>query len=848
MRFTAKLSLFVLLLCVPAGASTILVGSDGAGAVQLINSDGTPAGTFGSSAGTAAASDGFGGLFVALPGDSSSTVDVYGATQNLLSSFDFTAPADSRPFAAYITDMSWGTGGTLWVSTYSGEVYHLDSSGTILGQFDTGTAAPGVAFNGTDLYTTSGPGFTSPSPLVYERTPSGTVITTVDTGLNDTLGIGYDGSNSTLWIGGFDVLSEVSLQGALLDTLSIDGTHYGIDVQTVAPAAVPEPSSRALVLVGLAALLIWRSRHKLLWPCALILCGALAPASQAAVSVTSLAPSPAGPQPVGTSISFTATASDTQAGALRYRFQVRPAGGSTWFLIRDFSPATSVVWTPSDSEGSYEIEVTALNRMTHNEASLSTLYTVSSRVTGSGPVVNSTQHPLVALYSAPSCPSGSQMRVRFKLPTDSYWQSTQLKACDGTHSMNFYIAGMRASSQYQLRQDVISGPHVSTGSTLLFTTGAIAASLPSTSAIKPLETPSSMEEGVELFSPLLGTRPFALDAGLNVIWYAPTTQVYMTRPVPGGGYLVMYGYTTDLANSGLRQYDLAGNLVKETNVERMNDELSALGMSPVTAFHHEIRKLANGDYMLLAMTELVSSAQGSSADIAGDMILVLDQNLQLLWAWDSFQHLDVTRKAVLGEVCINIGAGGCVLLLASQANDWLHGNSVALAPDGNIIYSARHQDFVYKIAYENGSGDGHVIWRLGKGGDFTWLSSDPYPWFSHQHDVEYESATTLSVFDDGNTRVAFNGPGDSRGQGLNLDEVNKTVTFVLNADLGSYSSALGSAQRLYNGNYAFLSGLISGNLTQFSEWNTSGAPVANIQVNAQDYRGFRLRDLYSAPY
>ena len=120
-----------------------------------------------------------------------------------------------------------------------------------------------------------------------------------------------------------------------------------------------------------------------------------------------------------------------------------------------------------------------------------------------------------------------------------------------------------------------------------------------------------MTEGVTVFDslPQLGFRLFAVDAALKPIWYSITNEVNMTRPVPGGGYLVTYGFTPDLANFGLRQFDLAGHLVKETNVERMNDELAAKGMNPVTVFHHEIRKLANGDYLLLAMTERASSVR-----------------------------------------------------------------------------------------------------------------------------------------------------------------------------------------------------------------------------------------------
>lgn len=247
---------------------------------------------------------------------------------------------------------------------------------------------------------------------------------------------------------------------------------------------------------------------------------------------------------------------------------------------------------------------------------------------------------------------------------------------------------------------------------------------------------------------------------------------------------------------------------------------------------------------MLASTEVVSGAQGPTTSILGDVILVMNNNLDVLWTWNSFDHLDVTRKAILGETCMT-GQGGCVVLKGTTANDWLHGNSVAPTPDGNIVYSARHQDLIYKIEYQNGAGDGHVIWKLGKDGDFTWHSTDPYPWQSHQHDAEYEgTSNTLSLFDNGNTRVASSG-GNSRGQVMQIDEVNRAVTLVLNANLGIYSAALGSAQKLSNGNYSFDAGL---GVTQSSEVNKSGAIVGQLANSASTYRTFRLRDLYSAPW
>ncbi len=96
-----------------------------------------------------------------------------------------------------------------------------------------------------------------------------------------------------------------------------------------------------------------------------------------------------------------------------------------------------------------------------------------------------------------------------------------------------------------------------------------------------------------------------------------------------------------------------------------------------------------------------------------------------------------------------------------------------------------------KIDYADGTGDGHVIWRLGQGGDFAVNSSDPSPWFSHQHYPHYLDDSTLVLFDNGNTRQAGDPNAHSRGQVWKLDEDAMTATLEFNVDLGNYSGELG---------------------------------------------------------
>jgi arylsulfate sulfotransferase len=469
-------------------------------------------------------------------------------------------------------------------------------------------------------------------------------------------------------------------------------------------------------------------------------------------------------------------------------------------------------------------------------------------------VVNSTAHPLVFLYSAPPCARGAQMQVEFFASngstagrTRSSAVRTPFQACDPQFSMNFYLMGLYAETNY-MAHHIIVGSELVVGPSLAFKTGSLPANLFTETVIK---APTKEVSDPVLLGSALGV-PVATDLNGAVLWYGPSDITFITRPEAGG---IFWGLTQGANNNpssqSIRKFDATGGTLLETNAARVNEQLAALGRRQITGFHHEVRTLPDGSIAALADVEqILTNVQGPGpVDVIGDMIIVFDSQLNVLWAWDAFDHLDVTRKAVLGETCLLNGA--CAPYnLAADANDWTHGNSISQTPDGNLLYSARHQDWVIKISYNNGKGDGHVIWRLGKDGDFTITSTDIYPWFSHQHDANFETASPseLMLFDDGNTRVATLGSGNSRGQVLQLDETSRVASFVLNADLGVYSLALGSAQKLTDGDYFFDAGFVLGTTVASAysvEVSASGQIVSEIQANALLYRSFRMPDLYT---
>jgi arylsulfate sulfotransferase len=573
---------------------------------------------------------------------------------------------------------------------------------------------------------------------------------------------------------------------------------------------------------------------------------AAAPHLYAQMSV-SLQPSLDSPAAVGELVTWTAKVDGASPGTLWYRFRSRPIGSSAR-IIKDYGPDNTLDWTQTEHEGTFEVEVFVRNTDTGELASAATQFDMLSRVIGPDPVISATSHPLVFLYSAPPCAPGSRMRVEFRSP-EGITQATPSKPCSGDLSMNFYVAGLRRQAEYSVRHIVETGSASIAGPQMTLATADIDLDVPAQTVLQSAQSP--VANGLVLQA-LLFTNPIATDLNGDLVWYYSGNLTFLTRPEQGGYFFALVeDLKGDQSRQVLREFDLTGMTVHETNAARVNEQLVAMGKRTINAFHHEARRLPDGRILTLAGVEQwVTVVEGMDPmNVLGEMIIVLDADLQVVWAWDTFDHLDPMRQATLGDFCAN-GGGGCPpLYLARSANDWIHGNSVQQTPDGHLLFSMRSQDWVIKIDYNNGNGTGDVLWRLGKDGDFTFNSADPYPWFSHQHDpgFDFGNNTTLTVYDNGNTRHETDPTANSRGQVIQLDENSRTATVLLNVDLGTYSFALGSAQRLPNGNFHFDNGFLTDASSIATEVDSSGKIVYQLKSAAPAYRSFRMRDMYSPP-
>jgi arylsulfate sulfotransferase len=588
--------------------------------------------------------------------------------------------------------------------------------------------------------------------------------------------------------------------------------------------------------------------------------------------VVRLVPNLPSPQPVGTSVGFSPRMENVAKGMMVFRYAVS-TDGAPFRIVRDFSQRRDFTWTPALHEHTAAIRVTARNNDTKETAEAETRFQIVSRVKGASPVVTPTPNPLIALFSAPPCAEGSRFRVAFRRQNEESLMRTPAQPCRASLSNNVLVAGMRADSEYRMRSEVISAQGEKRSEWLGFRTGILDGDFAPVTVAVPRVPGSAVSEPVVIFSAAgPGRRPFATDLEGRVLWYLRASDS-LTRVLPGGRFLVL-AEGQNSANSIRRQQllqelDLAGNVLRETNVSRVAEQLEPRGIKSdcrkggqecVSSFHHDAVRMPNGHTLVVAGFERMMPAgtQGSKepVDVLGDIIIELDEEFQVAGSWSAFDHLDIKRPSLRDAKCKEgPGGGGCAaIFLQAEANSWTHTNSVNYIPaTGDYLLSMPEQNWVIKVDYKNGKGSGKILWRLGKDGDLIVKSDDPHPWFSFQHDPGFEpiGSNFMTVLDNGRSRQADDDKAETRGQMWEIDDDKRTATLVHNAKLQVYSPAVGSAQRLKNGGFNFEAGYIDVATSprgRTVETDRDGKVVFALDVDGLPvYRSFRVDDMYSAP-
>jgi len=475
-------------------------------------------------------------------------------------------------------------------------------------------------------------------------------------------------------------------------------------------------------------------------------------------------------------------------------------------------------------------------------------------------MVAATQNPLVASYTL-TVPAASSVQVQFGLDNNYGFPTAPMQTATGG-PITVLVAGMRASTLYHMQAII----NLNNGSQVLdtdqtFTTGSIPADrLPAiTTQVTGVGTPSN---GIELFSTVnLGNAnqlsAFATDLAGNVIWYydlGSTVYPFPVKPMSNGHMLVnTFPYTFGQGPNEVREIDLAGNIVNRVTVSAVNQALQRVADFQVNTITHDVAVLPNGHWILLVdFPETINNVTGipGGTSMIGDALVDWDvQQGKAVWAWNSFDHLSLTH-APYGFA------------------DWTHGNAVIYSPDdGNLILSLRNQNWILKINYANGTGDGSVLWTLGDGGDFTLPAGQaPIEWNYGQHyptivSPNSSGVISLMFFNDGNNRLmdSNNDVCGTAGVGacysslpiFQLDESTKTATVLWEDNLlPFYSLCCGDAVALPNGNAEVDIAddqTVNPGFSYVEEVTQTQAPelVLEMQIQGQlAYRAFRIPSLY----
>ncbi|MGA8504657.1 MAG: aryl-sulfate sulfotransferase [Candidatus Sulfotelmatobacter sp.] len=480
--------------------------------------------------------------------------------------------------------------------------------------------------------------------------------------------------------------------------------------------------------------------------------------------------------------------------------------------------------------------------------------------------VAATLNPLVAQYKMTTALGCSgQVMVQFG-PDTSYGRNTAwYPATAASQTTTVLVAGMRAATTYHMQAvaqaQCPGSTNTFSSADLTFTTGPLPGPLAGSSSPQfppisvTLPTPGlTPSPGVDLLSLTTdGPQSVGVDLQGHVIWYCPG-NAEPVKPLPNGHFIIVRPLD-------LQEVDLACNVIRDVSYTQVNQSLQAnlydftipppLGLTGGNPFHHDVLVLPNGHW--IALCEIAKSftdlpGYPGTTQVVGDALVDIDLNGNVVWAWSSFDHLDVNRYPYFG------------------LPDWTHSNAVVYTADGNLLVSMRNQSWILKLDYANGTGSGNVLWKLGPEGDFTLLGGDPSDWFYAQHYPNILSVngsqTTMAVYDDGNFRILSNGlpcgppipPSPNcytRATIFQIDESTNVASLEWQYLPGFFSWWGGSIGVLSNGDVEFDSSAPSdfgGSI--IIEVSQTDSPQVVWQMNIGGglgigaYRGFRLPSLY----
>lgn len=269
------------------------------------------------------------------------------------------------------------------------------------------------------------------------------------------------------------------------------------------------------------------------------------------------------------------------------------------------------------------------------------------------------------------------------------------------------------------------------------------------------------------------------------------------------------------------EMDLCGNIINRFHATRRpwGPVENSIGIE-ADSLHHQPHEMPNGNFLALTAnaqeienyytSEYDSDAPRKTQRVVGDNIVEFTPGGEIVWSWNTFDHLDVMR------ICYHLMVPYWHTRGFPNHLDWSHGNGVTYDPhDDSIMVSLRHQDAIIKID----KASKEIVWILG---DHTgWESPQKerlltpthnLRWHYHGHNPRVTGKNRFVMYDNGICRaMPFHAPEAppakcfARAVEYEVDPDKMTVTevWVSSTDESNdrvISWAMGDAHHLLNGN------------------------------------------------
>ncbi len=370
------------------------------------------------------------------------------------------------------------------------------------------------------------------------------------------------------------------------------------------------------------------------------------------------------------------------------------------------------------------------------------------------------------------------------------------------------VLGLLPDSRYILRLVAYGGDQTVLGDPVGFATGTLPADLPRYVAGGADPSPGYVVFAAGLFG-------LVIDNGGRVVWYhrfSPYGPGLNFEAEPTGRYVARPSIPDPTVIPRWVEIDPLGNVTRTFGC--------AGGLPP--RFHDLIAE-PDGAYWIMCDETRTMDLSGlggvANAQVMGTVVQHVSSVGELLFQWNPFDHFEITDLAPASRTGPSV--------------NWMHGNSLDLDSDGNLIVSFRSLSEITKIDTRTGA----VLWRMGGLKNQFAFQDAGAPAFSFQHGVRLTAPAHLLLLDN------LGDPAGSRAERYAYDADLHTAQLV-----GSYGPSPGVTAQL-GGSAQDLPGgrtLVSfGPAGRVEEYDASGQVVWHIEGNAgYVFRAQRIRSLY----